>query len=53
MTNSFHKDHPDKPTVTSLIVNTTLPMAGLTIKPIKPIQLKRKYSCPAKTRANK
>ena len=34
---SFHKDHPEKPTATFLHINSTTPMARLTIKPARPI----------------
>ena len=42
---SFHKDHPDKPTVTSSIIDTTPPMARptvrATVKPTEPSKQKQ------------
>ena len=48
---SFHKDHPDKPTVTFPVINPAPPMARPTAKPTEP--LKRKQGRPAKGRATK
>ena len=39
--NSFHKNHPDKPTAPSPAINTASPMARLVVKPIKPPKQKR------------
>ena len=38
---SFHKDHFDKPMVTSPTIDTTPPMARLTVKPTEPLKRKR------------
>ena len=38
---SFHKDHPNKPTATSLTINTVPPMARLSVKPTEPLKRKR------------
>ena len=38
---SFHKDHLDKPTVTSLAIDTAPPMVRLTVKPAEPLKWKR------------
>ena len=39
---SFHKDHPEKPTATSLAINTVPPMAQPTIRPTaEPTKQKR------------
>ena len=38
---SFHKDRPDKPTATSLAIDTTPPMARPTVKPTEPLKRKR------------
>ena len=46
---SFHKDHPDKPTVISPAINTAPPMA----RPIIRLPAKRKQRRPAKERATK
>ena len=48
---SFHKDHSEKPTATSLPVNSALPIARPTGKPARPIT-KRKQGRPT-NRANK
>ena len=32
--NSFHKDHPEKPTATFPSIDSALPMARLTVRPI-------------------
>ena len=42
--NSFHKNHPNKPTATSLAINITPPMARPTVKLTEP--LKRKQERP-------
>ena len=40
----FHKDHPEKLTATSPIINSASPMARPTIKPTKPIKQKQGQS---------
>ena len=42
----FHKDHPDKPTATSLAIDTIPPMARPTVKPTE--RLKRKRGRPTR-----
>ena len=37
----FYKDHPDKPTATSLAINTAPLMARLTVKPVEPCKQKQ------------
>ena len=49
---SFHKNHPKKPTTTSLPVNSALPMARPTIKPTTKSTTKQKRDRPANS-ANK
>ncbi len=53
---SFQRDHPDKPTATSSVVDTALPMARATTRPtVKPTEsaFKQKRDRPAKNGANK
>ena len=38
---SFHKDHSDKPTATFPAIDTALPIARLTVKPVEPLKRKR------------
>ena len=45
---SFYKNHPEKPTTTSLRINFVPPMAKPTVKSIKPIT-KKKQSRSCKT----
>ncbi len=42
--NTFHKEHPEKPTATFLPLDSAPPMA----RPIIPKEPKRKQSCPSK-----
>ena len=46
--NTFHKEHLEKPTATSLLLDSILPM----VRPIVPKKLKQKRDCPSK-KANK
>ena len=39
--NSFHKNHLSKPTATSPAIDTAIPMARKTVKPIEPPKQKR------------
>ena len=39
--NSFHKDHLNKPTTTSPVIDAASPMARLTVKSTKPLKRKR------------
>ena len=48
----FHKDHPEKPAATSLLVNFAPPIARPTVKPTAKYTTKRKRGQPA-TRAKK
>ncbi len=41
---TFHKEHPEKPTATSPLLDSVLPMAGPTI----PKEPKQKRGCPSK-----
>ena len=38
---SFHKDHPDKPTATSLAIDTAPPTGRPTVKPTEPLKQKQ------------
>ena len=42
MINSFYKKHPEKPIATSLLINSTLPIARPTVKPTRPSSTKEK-----------
>ena len=46
MISAFHKDHPEKPTATSSLLNSTSPMAKLSVKPPVKSFVKRKSSRP-------
>ena len=45
--NSFHKDHPDKPTATSPAIDTAPPRARPAVKPTEPQAPKQKQGRPA------
>ena len=45
--NSFHKDHPEKPTATSPSIDSALPMTRPTVKPTAKATTKQKRGRPA------
>ncbi len=46
--NNFHRDHPEKPTATSLPIDSAPPMARPTVKPRAETSSKQKRGSPAK-----